>query len=839
MGREHETGLLLDRWTQAKEGDGQVVLLSGEAGIGKSRITETLRERTIDDNPLRLSYQCSPFYTNTALHPVVEQLQRTAGINADDSNDTKLEKLEALLKQGPTIAKEVVPLFAPLLSISTEGHYAPLDMMPEQQKEQTLEGLLGQIEGLSRKRPVLFIFEDVHWADPTSLEFLELTIDRAQNNPFLVVLTYRPEFSPPWSEHTHVTSLTLNRFTRSLASSMVEGVTGGKPLPDVVLEQIIERTDGVPLFVEELTKTILESGILTEESDRYVSSGSLGEVAIPVTLHDSLMARLDRLGAVKEVAQTASAIGREFDYDLLGAVSLLSFEKLRDALDQLVDAGLLFRRGRSKEGGCIFKHALVQDAAYGSLLKSKRQQIHQRIAQALQDRFPERVDSRPELLGHHFTEAGMPETAVGYWVKAGHQALERSANREAVGHLSNGLRTLMKLPASDERDQSELDIQLALLHPLMNTTAKGFASDEANVAAARARELCESLGQPEKIGGVSWVENLTLLGEAKYDSSKRIGGELVELGLRHNDSMCVLCGLEGQGWSELAQGEFSSAMERADRMLDLYEPKLHSVHLSFKPIDPQITALGIRAYTTGYIGLPDQSRLSTERGIAYARELNHGPSLVWMLSCAGAMPAALRRDVSAAERLAQEVLELSDEQRSPLDWAWASIAAGWAIGKQGRLDEGIKKANEGLAYMAANFQVFLSAKLALVAELYIDAGRLKEAAEKLEIAATRIAELGECCGEVEVLRLKAQVCMRENQDFEKAESLLKHARDVARNQDAKSLELRACVSLGELWVLQDNQRAAYDLVLPIYESFTEGVGTADLSRAKALLDRLS
>ena len=309
-------------------------------------------------------------------------------------------------------------------------------MTPERQKEQTLEALLSRMEGLSRQRPVLLIFEDIHWADPTSLELLELTIERVQSIPVLVVLTYRPEFSPPWSGHTHITSLALNRFTGTLAATMVENITGGKLLPDEVLEQIIEKTDGVPLFVEELTKTILESGALTEESDRFVATGSLEEISIPATLHDSLMARLDRLGAVKEVAQTASAIGREFHHELLGAVSQLSFEELRNALNQLIDAGLVFRRGRSGAGGYIFKHALVQNVAYESLLRSKRQNLHERIAQAIQTRFPDIAESHPEILAHHYTEAGNLDDAISHWLLAGQHATARSANAEARAHSS-------------------------------------------------------------------------------------------------------------------------------------------------------------------------------------------------------------------------------------------------------------------------------------------------------------------------------------------------------------------------------------------------------------------
>lgn len=332
---------------------------------------------------MRLRYQCSPYHTNTALHPVIEQLRRASQFEAEDTDEVKLAKLETLLARGTADPAAVAPLFAPLLSIPTNGRYPPLEMTPERQKEGTLQALVAQMDGLSHEQPVLFIFEDIHWADPTSLELLGITIERTQDLPALVVITFRPEFTAPWTGYTHVTSLTLNRFTRSLVATMVNKVTTGKPLPDEVLEQIVEKTDGVPLFVEELTKTTLESGLLTEEADKYVLSGPLPEVAIPTTLHDSLLARLDRLGGVKEVAQTASAIGREFDHELLAALSPLSVDELHEALDQLITAGLIFPRGRSPETIYSFKHALVQDAAYESLLRSTRQTLHGRIAETI------------------------------------------------------------------------------------------------------------------------------------------------------------------------------------------------------------------------------------------------------------------------------------------------------------------------------------------------------------------------------------------------------------------------------------------------------------------------
>ena len=326
VGREHEIGLLLDRWEQSKDGDGQVVLLSGEAGIGKSRITESLQEQTAPDNPARFHYQCSPYFTNSALHPIIDQLERAARFDVDDANEDKLTKLESALAKIDD--DTVVPLFASLLSIPVDGRYPAIEMSPERQREATLDALIAHIGVATSDAPVLVIFEDAHWADPTSLDLLELTIGRIRALPVLVVITFRPDFVSPWPDHSHVTSLTVNRLARGLASALAEGITSGKPLPSEVLQQVIEKTDGVPLFVEELTKSILESGVLTEMSDRYVLSGPLTEVVIPSSLHDSLMARLDRLGSVKEIAQRAATIGRTFSLEMLAAISERPEEEL-------------------------------------------------------------------------------------------------------------------------------------------------------------------------------------------------------------------------------------------------------------------------------------------------------------------------------------------------------------------------------------------------------------------------------------------------------------------------------------------------------------------------------
>ena len=476
VGREEELALLQRRWAEARDGEGQVVLLSGEPGIGKSRLTRALQQRLDEETYTRIIHFCSPYHVNSALHPIIDHLQRAARLVRHDDDEQKLAKLEELLAQSTENVPEVAPLFAALLSIPAAGRYPPLNLAPEEQMTRTLDALVAQVEGLAQRRPVLELIEDVHWIDPTSLEFLERLIERVRSLRVLLVITFRPEFKASWTGHPHVTSLTLNRLSRKSGYAMVEQVTAGKTLPTEVLQQIVAKTDGVPLFVEELTKNILESGLLREERESYVLAGPLPPLAIPTTLHNSLTARLDRLVPVKEVAQIGAAIGREFSYELLALVSPLRQNQLHEALERLEQSELVFRRGTPPHATFTFKHALVQDAAYDGLLRSKRQQIHAAIARAIAERFPEKAIVQPELLAHHYSGAGLAEQAIGYWLKAGQQAAELSANTEAIGHLTKGLEDLRSVPESHRRDELELELQTAFGMPLIAT--KGYGALE-------------------------------------------------------------------------------------------------------------------------------------------------------------------------------------------------------------------------------------------------------------------------------------------------------------------------------------------------------------------------
>jgi class 3 adenylate cyclase/tetratricopeptide (TPR) repeat protein len=460
VGREHEVGLLLDRWEQVKEGDGQVVLLSGEAGIGKSRLAEALHERIASEEFIRMRYQCSAYQTNSALHPVIAQLTKAAQFDERDSPDVKLDKLESLLEQSTQDIDALASLIASLLSIPVEGRYAPFEMTPEMQKKKTLEALIGQIEGLSQHRPVLLFFEDVHWADPTTLELLTTMVDKAQGARALLLITFRPEFTSPWTGHTHVTALTLNRFSRSQVTTMMERLTGGKPLPVEVRDQIVKQTDGVPLFVEELTKAVLESEFITEQERAYVLTESPEPLALPLTLHDSLMSRLDRLGPVKEIAQIGAVIGREFEHKILAAAAPVPEHDLRDAMSQLIDAGLVFARGTTQGMGYKFKHALVRDAAYDSLLKRKRQELHGHIAKLLEDDLGQNAETAPEFIAYHYTKAQDHKRAIDFWELAGKHATARAASLEAINHFSEGLKLLNNWPDTVNRQRREVAFQI-------------------------------------------------------------------------------------------------------------------------------------------------------------------------------------------------------------------------------------------------------------------------------------------------------------------------------------------------------------------------------------------
>jgi predicted ATPase len=495
VGRDEESELLLRRWLRAKSGEGQVVLLSGEAGIGKSRLTAALLESLATEPHARLRYFCSPQHTDSAFYPIIGQMERAAGLVHDDIGHARLDKLDAVLAQTSASIEDVA-LFAEMLSLPNDGRYPTLELTPEQRRQRTLDALIFQIQALTRSSPVLMIFEDAHWTDPTSLEALGRAVDRIATLPVLLIVTFRPEFDPPWIGRPHVTALAINRLVQREVGAMINHLVGDKVLPEGIREDIIERTDGIPLFVEEMTKAMLEASS-EGAGEQAAAAVPFPASAVPASLHASLMARLDRLGDAKEVAQIGAAIGREFSHPLLAAVVRQPEAELGSAVNRLIAAGLLFRQGVPPHASYLFKHSLVRDAAYGTLLRQSRRALHARIAETLESQFTDIAERQPELLARHCTEAGLIEKAATLWGKAGQRSLERSALVEATEQLTRALTQIATLPATPALRREQIKLQVAIITPLMHV--KGYAAPETKAAAERARVLIEKaevLGEP-------------------------------------------------------------------------------------------------------------------------------------------------------------------------------------------------------------------------------------------------------------------------------------------------------------------------------------------------------
>ncbi|MGH6895080.1 MAG: AAA family ATPase [Geminicoccaceae bacterium] len=836
IGREEELQLLLSRWRRAKEGDGQVVLLSGEAGIGKSRIAQALGERIAQEPCKRLRYYCSPYHINSALHPVIEQLERAAGFQRTDPPEIKLDKLEATLSRGDQPVVEAAALLAPLLSIATGARYPPMQLSPKQQKERTFNVLLDQLRSLASRRPVLILFEDAHWIDPSTGELLHLLVAQMQRLPILLVVTFRPEFVPPWSGYSHITQLSLSRLSQRHASVLVEGLTAGRSLPREVLAQILIRTDGVPLFLEELTKTVLESGLLEGAGESLALCGPWSPLAIPTTLQDSLLARLDRLAPVKEVAQTGAVIGREFSRDLLSAVAQIPEPALDHALDQLVASELVFRQGgEGPDATFTFKHALVRDAAYQSLLRSRRRQLHSRVAHVLETEFPDLANAAPELVAWHYTGADLKEPAVVYWQRAGQHAIERSAHVEAIAHLTNGLELLGTLPRTPERTRQELALQIALGPALM--AAKGQGAPEVGHAYARARELCQEVGEPVQLFPVLWGLWRFRSIRAEHQAARQLAEECLGLAERLRDSALLAPAYSALGGTLLWLGEVAAAQTCLERAAASYDPDRHRA-LPFRfGQDPAVSSLSYSAWSLWGLGYPDQALRRSDEARTLAEQLASPVSVAASLVYA-AMTHQFRREGQAAQERAEAAIALSDEHGLPQFATVGTILRGWALAAQGAADEGIAEMRQGLAVRREQgIELARPWYLALLAGAYDEAGQIDEGMSVLAEALS-LPDAG--FFEPELRRLEGVLLLKRSGRAAAAEAqaCFEQGLDLARRQGTKGWELRAAISLAGLWRRRGRPQDARDLLAPIFGWFTEGFDTADLKDARALLAQL-
>jgi len=831
VGRGEEINLLLRRWEQAKGGEGAVVLLSGEPGIGKSRIAQTILERLSGEPHTRLRLFCSPHHQDTALYPSITQLDRAAGFRRDDTDEQRLTKLEAVLALAANDLGEAVPLFASLLSIPTGDRYPALDLTPQKRKEKTLRSLVAQVEGLAARQPVLLVVEDAHWADPTSLELFDLIVERASRLPLLAIVTFRPEFVPPWVGRPQVTLISLNRLPRRLRAEMIAHVTGGKVLPQEIADQITDRTDGVPLFIEELTKAVVESGLLVETGDQYVATGPVTALAIPTSLQASLLARLDRLAPTRDVAQIAAALGRHFSHELISAVAAMPRQQMDDVLAQLVNAELIFRRGTPPDAEYTFKHALVQDAAYGTLLRSRRQQIHARIAATLEDQFPDIAVAQPALLARHCAEAGLTEKAVVYWLKAGQQALARSATTEAAAQLRKGLDALDGLPDGPGRQQLELDLQIPLGWALI--AAKGFSAPEVGESFARARALAEQIDRPEYLGRTFLGQWVFHRNRGEYQLALALAEQVEKIGEARNDVSVQFMGRWASGFTRLQLGDFVAARALLEQCHGFADPALrrHGVQ-GLHAMLP--ASLGM---TLAYLGYIDQARSRLNDALLEARQLRHAQTLAEVLSIASTID--LITGSPEMQRHAEELLALSAEHGLPFYLAWATALRGMSLAALGQGQEGLSLITRGIAGMRATGSVSAGTPGALVmlARAYAMVGQPAAGLNCLAEAARIIETTEDRMGEAALHRVRGDL-LNATGDPSAAERSYQQAIAVAKLQSAKLSELQASISVARLLCKQDRRGEARDLLAPIYGWFTEGFDTPVLKEARALLDEL-
>jgi predicted ATPase/class 3 adenylate cyclase len=837
LGREEELELLIRRWEEAKRGEGRVVLLTGEPGIGKSRVASAFRDRLRSDPHTQLSYFCSPYHQSSALYPHISQINRAAGIEREDSADTKLDKLQSMLAQSSDSLADDMALFAALLSIDGGARHRLPEMAPQRRKERTLAALLNQLKRLARRSPIFVVYEDLHWIDPTSLELLSLAIEHIKDQKILLLATARPEFTPQWPAHRHVSTHPLNRFGRSECEALIGGVTRGKPLPSEVREQIVGRTDGVPLFIEELTKTILESGLLRDVGDHYELTGALPPLAIPSTLHASLLARLDRLASVKDVAQIGAVIGREFSYPLIAAAAGLSEPALQGALAQLVDAELIFQRGVPPDATYMFKHALVQDASYTSLVRSRRHQLHGAIARALEAGFPDIVATEPETLAHHFAEAGLGERATLYRQRAGELALRRSSVNEAVTHFTSGLRTLETMADRAEAGRRELELRLGLGTAL--NIAYGSSDAAVGEQYARALTLARRCGDDKLLFRAVWGSWYSTITKGLTEPALALANELVYVGERLGDESLILEACHSRWATSHVSGRIAATLADTERGIALYREERHRAHVyEYGGHDTGVCAHGHRAVTLWIAGLPGQAQQASAAALALGRRLGHPPSLAHAAWWSAAMHQLLR-DGDACRELAELAMRIVREQGSR-SFVICPLLLGWALFQAGDVAEGLQRMSEAIdAKRERVYRFYYDYELVVFADALLKAGERERARQAIDEALSFIAASGNCLFEPEAKRLKALALIASAAGMtHDAEACLLAAIEAAERQGALSLALRAAISLAENRRTDGGGSDGREALARVYGRFSEGLETPDVRDAGVLLRSL-
>ena len=833
FGREEEMDLLLRRWRQATQEEGRVVVLTGEPGIGKSHIAVALDERLQNESHITLRYFCSAHHTHSALFPFINQLERAAKFRHTESPQEKLSKLDTLLAQS-THDPEHVAVLANLLTLPTDDQHRLQTLTPQKHKEQTFAALLAQLYGLTARQPVLIIFEDVQWMDPTSLELLAATVEHVPRLQALLLVTARPQFMPPWPNYPHLTTIALTRLGRRDGAALVLRVTGGKTFPKEVMEQILAHTDGVPLFIEELTKMVLEGGLLRERDGAYVLDGPLPPLAIPTTLQASLTARLDRLSPVREVAQIGAVMGREFHYELLTAVAGLPRQRLDEALNQLVRSELMFCRGEIPHAFYTFKHALVRDAAYAGLLKSRRVYLHAATANALEQKFPDVVQTQPEIVAYHYTQASSCEKALRYWYEAAKRSAARSAHNEAVGHLKQGLAQIPNIDDPMLRNKSELLLQTSLGNALR--AIKGWSADSVKHAYTRALQLCKESGLdehtfPAAFGFWTWNFVHGTLAEAQAIAENLLNtAEIVD------DPIYKVLAHEALGFTLFARGKFAAGHAELEGSISMCEDSDAAAYLDRSAQDPRVHVRLYDGWVLWFLGYPDQALQICAEARRYADASEH-PFSKAMARTISLRVHQLRGEAAIVADQANAAISLCEEHEFAHYLAMATVLRGWASAQQGEFDKGTAEIQEGLAKVRAiGALLYEPYILGLMADACIKNERYVQALDVLGQARSRLdEENSEHYYAAEIYRMLGEAYLRSRQDLDQAEYYLCEGLKIAREQKAKSLELRLCVSIYDLSQLRQRDGKYRSQLGEIYAFFSEGFDTTDLVTAKARL----